>query len=81
VSPISPASRCTFPPPFTLAELEARAEIYPYIGVMEYVSRLRAAYAEIDRLNRVIVEWQRDMQGTLAPLEVERWKNANKSCV
>ena len=46
-----------------LAEIEAKADIYPHIGVTEHISRLREAYAEIDRLNRVIVEWERDMRG------------------
>jgi hypothetical protein len=58
-----------------LAELVAKADIYPHIGVREHVARLREAYAEIDRLKGVATEWECDMRGTLATLEAERRKN------
>ena len=42
-------------PPLPTAP-EAKAEIYPYIHVLEHVRCLREAYAEIDRLMKASEE-------------------------
>jgi hypothetical protein len=59
-----------------LAELEASIEAFPTFRAMGFASRLSEAYAEIDRLNGVVTEFNRDMNGTMASLEAERRKNA-----
>jgi hypothetical protein len=43
----------------------------------EFASRLRETYAEIDRLNGIVREYERDMNGTLATLERERNRELN----